>query len=61
MSSELKGTIIALAFTVLSFIVPGGRVLTIPLVFVLLLIWTYWWARVSVDREERREQQDEEQ
>jgi hypothetical protein len=39
-------------FTVLSLVMPGGRVLTIPLVLVLLIVWLFWLARRAAEREE---------
>jgi hypothetical protein len=33
-------------------IVPGGRVLTIPFVTALIMIWLFWAARRSAEREE---------
>ena len=52
MSSELKWSILTVVLTVLSFMIPGGRVLTIPLVLALVMIWIFWAARVSAEREE---------
>jgi hypothetical protein len=49
---ELCGTVITIGLTVLSMIVPGGRVLTIPFVTALILIWLVWAARRSAEREE---------
>ena len=39
-------------FTVLSLVVQGGRVLTIPFVLVLIMIWLFWLARRAAEREE---------
>jgi hypothetical protein len=50
--AELCGTIITIGLTVLSMIVPGGRVLTIPFVTALIMIWLFWAARRSAEREE---------
>jgi hypothetical protein len=52
MSGELKWSIVTLLLTVLSFVVPGGRVLTVPFAFALILILLFWGARVSAEREE---------
>jgi hypothetical protein len=37
---------------VLTFVFPRARVLTIPLVFVLLLIALFWHARWSAERQD---------
>jgi len=50
--SELFGTIVCTGLTALTLVVPGGRVLTIPLVIVLVMIWLFWAARRSAEREE---------
>ncbi len=52
MPSELKYTIAALVLMVLSFLVPGGRVMTLPFFFVLVLVLIFWSARRSAEREE---------
>jgi hypothetical protein len=49
---ELHFAIWALGFTVLSLVVPGGRVLTIPFALILLMIWLFWLARRAAEREE---------
>jgi hypothetical protein len=51
MPSELKYAIIALALMILSFVIPGGRVLTLPFFFVLVLVLLFWSARRSAERE----------
>jgi hypothetical protein len=38
---------------VLTFVFPRARVLTIPLVFVLIIVLLFWSARRSAEREER--------
>jgi hypothetical protein len=50
---EAIGMTISLVLLVLSYVIPGGRVLTIPFFFVLVLIMIFWSARVSAEREER--------
>ena len=50
MASELKGTIVTTILIVLTFVFPRARVLTIPLVFVLLLVWIFWVARIGAER-----------
>ena len=52
MPSELKQIIIWTVLTALSFYLPGGRVLVIPFVFVIILAAIFWSARVSAEREE---------
>jgi hypothetical protein len=51
MPSELKYAIIALALMIVSFVIPGGRVLTLPFFFVLVLVLLFWSARRSAERE----------
>jgi hypothetical protein len=50
--AELCGTFVTIGLSVLSMIIPGGRVLTIPVVTVLIMIWIFWAARRSAEREE---------
>ena len=50
MASELKGTIVTAILIVLTFVFPRARVLTIPLVFVFLLICIFWVARIGAER-----------
>ena len=50
--AELHYAIWAIGFTVLSLVVQGGRVLTIPFVLILLMIWLFWLARRAAEREE---------
>ena len=52
MARELIYAIISTVLTIGSAIVPGGRVLTVPFAFVLILVLIYWAARVSAEREE---------
>ena len=52
MPRELIYTIVSAVLMVGSAVVPGGRVLTVPFAFVLILVLIYWAARVSADREE---------
>ena len=52
MPSELKYAIGALALVVLSFLIPGGRVMVLPFFFVLVLVLIFWSARRSAEREE---------
>jgi uncharacterized membrane protein len=55
MPSELKYAIVALVLMVLSFLIPGGRVMTLPFFFVLVLVLLFWSARRSAEREEEEE------
>jgi hypothetical protein len=48
---ELHYAAWATGFTVLSLVAPGGRVLTIPFVLILLMIWLFWLARRAAERE----------
>jgi hypothetical protein len=50
--AELRYAVWTIGFTVLSLVAPGGRVLTIPLVLVLTIIWVFWLARRAAEREE---------
>lgn len=50
--AELRYSVWAIGLTALSMIVPGGRVLTIPLTLVVVMIWLFWAARRSAEREE---------
>jgi hypothetical protein len=52
MPSELKYAIVSLVLMVLSFLVPGARVMTLPFFFVLVLVLLFWSARRSAEREE---------
>ena len=52
MPSELKGIIGTTLLIVLTFVFPRARVLTVPLVFLLILIALFWSARRSAEREE---------
>ena len=58
MGSELKGSIVTTILIVLTFVFPRARVLTVPLAFVLILIWIAWSARVSADRMDKVEHGD---
>jgi hypothetical protein len=49
---ELFYAVWATGLTVLSLVAQGGRVLTIPFVLVLLMIWLFWLARRAAEREE---------
>jgi hypothetical protein len=49
--AELRYAVWTTGFTVLSLVAPGGRVLTIPFVLILLMIWLFWLARRAAERE----------
>jgi hypothetical protein len=50
MSSELKWSVVTTILIVLTFVFPRARVMTVPLAFVLLLIWIFWVARIGAER-----------
>src|SRR5206468_668368 len=54
MPSELKGIIGTTVLIILTFVFPRARVLTVPLVFVLILIALFWSARRSAERGARQ-------
>jgi 4-amino-4-deoxy-L-arabinose transferase-like glycosyltransferase len=43
--SELKYTIACLVLLGVTMVIPGGRVLVLPMIFVLLLVLLYWAAK----------------
>ena len=48
---DLAVLLITLLKVVLTFVFPRGRVLTVPLVFVLIIVALFWSARRSAERE----------
>jgi hypothetical protein len=56
MPAELKYSIATLLLTVLSFLIPGGRVMTLPFFLGFVLVLIFWSARRSADREEAEEE-----
>ena len=52
MANEFKGSVLTIVLIALTFIYQRARVLTVPFVFVLLLILIFWAARVAAEREE---------
>jgi hypothetical protein len=56
MPAELKYGILTLVLTILSFFVPGGRVMTLPFFLAFVLVLIFWSARRSAEREEREEE-----
>lgn len=55
MSGELKIIILNVILTILTFVFPRARVLTLPFVFVVILTALFWSARVSAERDDRKE------
>jgi len=51
-SSELKGTIASLALLGVTMVIPGGRVLVLPAIFILMLVLLYWAAKPGKKEEE---------
>jgi hypothetical protein len=45
MSAELRYTIGSLILLAVCMVIPGGRVLVLPVIFVLMLVLTYWAAK----------------
>ena len=52
MPAELKGILVSVLLVVLTFVFPRARVLTIPFVFVLILIALFWNARRAAERQD---------
>jgi hypothetical protein len=44
-SSELRSTIACLVLLGITMVIPGGRVLVLPMIFVLMLVLLYWAAK----------------
>jgi len=42
---ELRNTIASLVLLGITMVIPGGRVLVLPMIFVLLLVLLYWAAK----------------
>jgi asparagine N-glycosylation enzyme membrane subunit Stt3 len=57
MPAELKYAVLSLVLTLLSFWLPGGRVLTLPFFFIFVLVLIFWSARRSADREAAAEEE----
>jgi hypothetical protein len=43
--SELRNTIASLVLLGITMVIPGGRVLVLPMIFVLMLVLLYWAAK----------------
>jgi len=52
MSSELKATIASLVLTGVTMVIPGGRVLVLPAIFILMLVLLYWAAKPKPSEKE---------
>ena len=55
MPAELKGILVSVLLVVMTFVFPRARVLTIPFVFVLILIALFWHGRRSAERQDEAE------
>ena len=55
MAPEFKYSILCVILTAICFMIPGGRVLVLPLVFILILVLLFWSARRGAERDEREE------
>jgi len=44
-NSELRNTIASLVLLGVAMVIPGGRVLVLPIIFVLTLVLLYWAAK----------------
>ncbi len=42
---ELRYTIVSLVLLGIAMLIPGGRVLVLPIIFVLMLVLLYWVAK----------------
>jgi len=51
-SSELKATIASLGLLGVTMVIPGGRVLVLPAIFILLLVLLYWAAKPRTTEKE---------
>jgi len=49
MSRELLYTIVSLFMLGLCMVIPGGRVLVLPVLFVLILVLLYWAAKPGAE------------
>jgi hypothetical protein len=45
MQSELKYTLISLVLLAITMVIPGGRVLVLPVLFIVLLVLLFWAAK----------------
>jgi hypothetical protein len=51
-SSELRNTIACLVMLGITMVIPGGRVLVLPMIFVLTLVLLYWAAKPKAKEED---------
>ena len=49
MPSELRYVVGALVVLGISLVIPGGRVLVLPIIFVLILILLFWAAKPGAE------------
>jgi hypothetical protein len=45
MQAEVKYTLVSLALLGITMVIPGGRVLVLPVLFVVLLVLLFWAAK----------------
>jgi len=50
-SPELRYTIVGVVLLGITMIIPGGRVLVLPAIFLLILILLYWAAKPAAEKE----------
>ncbi len=48
---ELRYTIAALVLLGITMVIPGGRVLVLPMIFILVLVLLYWAAKPRANKE----------
>jgi 4-amino-4-deoxy-L-arabinose transferase-like glycosyltransferase len=53
MSPELRYTLGCLVLLGITMVIPGGRVLVLPAIFVLVLVLLYWAAKPRAKEENR--------
>ncbi len=51
MVPELRYTIAALVLLGITMVIPGGRVLVLPMIFILVLVLLYWAAKPRANKE----------
>jgi membrane protein implicated in regulation of membrane protease activity len=51
-SGELIATIVTLIVLGITLIIPGGRVLVLPVIFTLILVLLYWAAKPKARKSE---------
>jgi len=53
MSAELRYTIGSVVLLGITMMIPGGRVLVLPAIFILVLVLLYWAAKPSAKEDDR--------